>query len=583
MSVFKNAPLEFTVNPYNQGVKLTNIKFSTMDKGTAKLEFQLFKDGVPLPLSALKGKLTMVFPNGSKRMKEVTLLDKIEGKAEYILDEIEIKQYGTAKAALVMFYSNGQTMSVHEFTFNIEQSLVDQDIAPLAEYYIDDFETLKYAIEKMSSEAKQTLEELKAKFEDLEKIETKEGAQAKVDEHAKDTKLHVTEAKQKSWDAKETTTGSQSKADAALSAAKKYTDEHANNKEIHVIQSDKDKWNNGQLYRLTQNNGKPIYKGTSETTDYNEITDTGFYLIFNKGVNGPPSTNASFMIVISYTSTLLQTTYSTDGKKSYYRIRKTDSTWTEWTRVLTEEDKTPQSEIDKWNNGQLYKMTQDSGTRKLIPEGSDLLTLSPGFYFGINNRLLNNPDPSDTGWFNYDVSESGSGRKMVVAVASYKNTMWYGTVHTNGDFKGWKRILTAEDVANSTFVDTYDQDNSSINAAENVATKLVFGATRADDLSEYNRTRSEITLKNNGLYLIRLYVTSTNITVGSDNILSCYVNGTEFQRFGNWNPTTASSTCVLYLTQKFKAGDKVTFYITPKGTNKTISINTAYVTMSQLR
>lgn len=480
-------------------------------------------------------------------------------------------------------------------------------------------------------------------------------------------------------------------------ASKADFDTHVGDSKIHVTEAEKDKWNNGQLFRLTQNNGKPIYKGTSETTDYNEITDTGFYLIFNRGLNGPPSTNASFMIVISYTSTLLQTTYSTDGKKSYYRIRKTDSTWSEWTRVLTEEDMIPQSERDKWNNGQLskitadngmplislkdtsmsildsvinnglgqgtfyaiagskdlpnnrsfrgffhmtdstngkasfgwvyatdylnniytnylnnsiwsgwkrlltdqdaiteaekdkwnngqlYKMTQDSGTRKLIPEGSDLLTLPPGFYFGINNRLLNNPDPSDTGWFNYDVSESGSGRKMIIAVASYKNTMWFGTVHTNGDFKGWKKVLTAEDVANSTFVDTYDHDNSSVSAAENVATKLVFGATRADDLSEYNRSRAEITLKNSGLYLIRLYVTSTNITVGSDNVLACYVNGSEYQRFGNWYPATSSSTCVLYLSQKFKAGDKVTFYITPRGTNKTVSINTAYVTMSQLR
>ncbi|BBP87500.1 hypothetical protein BsIDN1_11180 [Bacillus safensis] len=73
---------------------------------------------------------------------------------------------------------------------------------------------------------------------------------------------------------------------------------------------------------MTQNNGKPIYKGTNETTDYNEITDTGFYLIYNKGVNGPPSINASFMIVISYTSTLLQTVYDTAGRKSYYRIKK---------------------------------------------------------------------------------------------------------------------------------------------------------------------------------------------------------------------------------------------------------------------
>lgn len=571
--LFKNGVLPFVVDAYDQSVYDSKIVFSTQDIGTAKLIFKLRKDGVPLPLSAVDGKLVLLFNNGSKNVRNITLIDKVEGIAEYVLDNDEIKLYGKVQASLNLYYRNGQSLSVHEFTFEIDRNLIDQDIAPAAEFYIDDFQSLKKQIERMAAELEadiktrtddmqgnidkitkelqEQLEHLKEKLGDLEALETKEGAKAKVAE--------------------------------ALAAAKKYSDEHANNSDIHVVKADKDKWNNGQLFRLTQNNGKPIYKGTSETTDYNEITDTGFYLIYNKGVNGPPSINASFMIVISYASTLLQTIYDTTGRKSYYRIKKTDSTWTEWTRVLTEEDMIPQSERDKWNNGQLYKMTQDSGTRKLIPDGSDLLTLPPGSYFGINNRLLNNPDPSDTGWFNYDVSESGSGRKMIIAVASYKNTMWFGTVHTNGDFKGWKKVLTVEDVANSTFVDTYDQDNSSVSAAENVATKLVFGATRADDLAEYNRTRSEITLKNNGLYLIRLYVTCNSITVGSDNILSCYVNGTEFQRFGNWNPTTASSTCVLYLTQKFKAGDKVTFYITPRGTNKTISINTAYVTMSQIR
>lgn len=98
-----------------------------------------------------------------------------------------------------------------------------------------------------------------------------------------------------------------------------------------------------------------------------------------------------------------------------------------------------------WNNSQLYKLTQDSGTRKLIPDGSDLLSLPPGLYYGINNRLLNNPDPTDTGWFNYDISDSNSGRKMIIAVASFKNTMWFGTVHTNGDFKGWRRVITDAD------------------------------------------------------------------------------------------------------------------------------------------
>ncbi|MGG1960725.1 pyocin knob domain-containing protein [Bacillus pumilus] len=211
--------------------------------------------------------------------------------------------------------------------------------------------------------------------------------------------------------------------------------------------TEKDKWNNGQLFRLTQNNGKPIYKGTSETTDYNEITDTGFYLIYNKGVNGPPSTNASFMIVISYTSTLIQATYSTDGKKSHYRIRKANSAWTEWTRVLTEEDKIPQSEIDKWNNGQLYKLTPDDGKVKRLPNGTDIFKLPTGPYMGA--QLLNVPVQNDGSFYYVDVFETGYEQngviyKRIIATRSFDNITWIGTFHAQG-FRGWERVITSGD------------------------------------------------------------------------------------------------------------------------------------------
>ncbi|MFN3092728.1 hypothetical protein [Bacillus pumilus] len=355
---------------------------------------------------------------------------------------------------------------------------------------------------------------------------------------------------------------------------------HIDDTKPHASEAEKKKWNESQLYKITADDGKYLISVPADKNIYDAIKDKGTCtFIASPGVEDSPAPSNAYLRGIqtvgqNHMGTGIAVDTSGNAYYFYYNSNHISITWTQLPTA---------AEKDKWNSGQLYQLTQDSGTRKFITDGTDLLTLPPGFYYGINNRLLNNPDPSDTGWFNYDVSESGSGRKMIIAVASYKNTMWYGTVHTNGDFKGWKRILTAEDVANSTFVDTYDQDNSSISAAENVATKLVFGVTRADDLSEYNRSRAEITLKNSGLYLIRLYITSTNITVGSDNILACYVNGSEYQRFGNWNPATSSSTCVLYLVQKFKAGDRVTFYITPKGTNKTIAINTAYVTMSQLR
>lgn len=219
----------------------------------------------------------------------------------------------------------------------------------------------------------------------------------------------------------------------------------------------------------------------------------------------------------------------------------------------------------------------------LIPTGTDILTLPSGFYYVSGTNAVNMPSTTDASWFNVDILETGNNRKTFHVSRSYDNSHWFGTTHTDGVFRGWKRILTEEDMSNNSFVDSYDLNNSSVVAAENIPTKLLFGDTRSDDLGEYDRSRSEITLKNSGLYLIRLYLTSTNIPVGSDSIISCYVNGSEYQRFGNWNPVISSSVYVMFLQQKFKAGDKLTFYITPKNTGRTITIGTAYVTLSQLR
>ncbi|WP_414834912.1 pyocin knob domain-containing protein [Bacillus altitudinis] len=100
--------------------------------------------------------------------------------------------------------------------------------------------------------------------------------------------------------------------------------------------AEQDKWNNSQLHKITRDNGQPFYKSIGETTDYNEIIETGMYLIYNAGLNGPKEIKRAFMIVISYGNTLLQTIYdAVNGLNSFYRIRKTDYTWTEWEKHLT--------------------------------------------------------------------------------------------------------------------------------------------------------------------------------------------------------------------------------------------------------
>ncbi|MCM3139292.1 hypothetical protein [Bacillus safensis] len=216
--------------------------------------------------------------------------------------------------------------------------------------------------------------------------------------------------------------------------------------------AERNKWNNGQLYKLTENNGKPIYKGVSEITDYNEITETGLYLIYNKGVNGPPSINGAFMIVISYASTLLQTIYDTAGRKSYYRIKKTNSQWTEWTRVLTEEDLS-QSEKNKWNNGQLSKITEDNGIPliyvrdtsesildKIIDKGLGMGT----FYAVSNSKDLPVAARSIRGTYHITDTTNGKGSFGWVYATDFANVTYHNYLN-NGSWRGWKRIITDAD------------------------------------------------------------------------------------------------------------------------------------------
>lgn len=294
-----------------------------------------------MPLSAVTGKVVLIPSSGKQRIRDVTIVDPFEGIAEYVLDEDEIKMYGKFNCQLILKYTNGQSLSAHKFGFEVSQSLVDQNMAPLAEYYVDDFESLKALIIAMYDEETVMLDELKAKFSDLGRIETKEGAQEK--------------------------------ADAAEAHAKAYTDAHAA------------KTNNPHKVTKSQ-------VGLDKVDNVKQAAKTDF-----------------------------------------------DAHTADNVRHITADERT------KWNKGQLYKLTQDNGVRILIPDGTDLLTLPPGFYYGINNRLLNNPDPNDAGWFNYDIMDGNSGRKTIIATASYHNKMWFATIHTNGDFRGWKRILTSTD------------------------------------------------------------------------------------------------------------------------------------------
>ncbi|WFA06580.1 hypothetical protein [Bacillus sp. HSf4] len=244
-------------------------------------------------------------------------------------------------------------------------------------------------------------------------------------------------------------------------AAKTEFDSHQNDSIRHITDLERDKWNNAQLIKITSDTGLhkigltsgsffDALKDLGTVTFYgtNEVTDTpssgslrGMQLVGQKGIGMGYAVDTSgnawwFYYNTNHTEIQWIPIESTDGAQE-----KVDTHANNASIHITSEERS------KWNNAQLYKFTKDDGVRIFIPDGTDLLSLPAGYYYGVNNRLLNNPDPSDKGWFNYDILDGNSGRKTIIATASYHNTMWFATIHTDGDFRGWKRVLTDADAS----------------------------------------------------------------------------------------------------------------------------------------
>ncbi|MEC1876487.1 BppU family phage baseplate upper protein [Bacillus subtilis] len=350
--IYKDANVTYDINSRRSDGRATNIQFMTQDTGSAKLSFSFTKDGVPLPLSAVDTKIVLLYSDGSFYKKSLTIIDKVNGKAEYILSDAELKHPGIVKAELKLYYTNGQALATSFFTFTISKTLEDQNIVPIAEYYIDDFEMLR-------DEISQTLDEIKAKFDEFENIETKAGAQEKADKaeanakaytdvHANNKTIHITADERTTWNAKETTSGSKSKADKALVDAKAYTDEHTADTVKHITAAERTKWNGAQLSKITADHGGVSIAANEGEDILKKIVDQGrtmgtFYA-HGKAINAPStvSTRGIFHLtgLASDGKGMYGWVYATDYKNNVFTNYYDGSTtyWQGWKRSLNTDD-----------------------------------------------------------------------------------------------------------------------------------------------------------------------------------------------------------------------------------------------------
>ncbi len=124
-----------------------------------------------------------------------------------------------------------------------------------------------------------------------------------------------------------------------------------------------------------------------------------------------------------------------------------------------------QGESKEW---QKYKLTEEDGNR-ISKEGLDLLNLDTGYYETWN--AVNDPLDGNTGIFEVNVTTGSRGQKTIVATQSYLNKTFINTIHTDGQDRGWKELISLP----------LDEEIETQNAAESRANETLADANRYTD------------------------------------------------------------------------------------------------------
>ncbi|WP_431818806.1 hypothetical protein [Bacillus pumilus] len=219
---------------------------------------------------------------------------------------------------------------------------------------------------------------------------------------------------------------------------------HIDDTKLHASEAEKKKWNESQIYKITADDGKYLISVPADKNIYDAIKDKGTCtFIASPGVEDSPApSNAYLRGIQTVGQNNIGTGFAVDTSGNayyfYYNSTHISITWTQLPSV---------AERNKWNNGQLYRLTPNDGRVARVPNGTDIFTLPTGPYMGA--QLLNAPVENDTSFYYVDVFETAYEQnevvyKRIVATRSFDNITWIGTFHAQG-FKGWERITTSGD------------------------------------------------------------------------------------------------------------------------------------------
>ncbi|EEO9478623.1 BppU family phage baseplate upper protein [Listeria monocytogenes] len=230
--IHKNGVYDFNVTTQEDKPLQKSVFYTQDSGGTARLIFNIDKDNQDLVLSsAAELELAMILAVGkeseSKYLVKPTVVDGVRGIAEYTLTDSQIAHDGNAIAELYIKYKNSQAMRVYKFSFEIKKALIDSDFFPVKEYYVERWDDYEKIFDESFERLNNKLDDVDKKADDLktqfDAMQPSQFAQkTDLNAHVNNADIHVTAADKTNWNAKETVSNAQAKADKALADAKAF-------------------------------------------------------------------------------------------------------------------------------------------------------------------------------------------------------------------------------------------------------------------------------------------------------------------------------------------------------------------------
>ncbi|KIL17571.1 hypothetical protein C2W58_03010 [Bacillus pumilus] len=217
-------------------------------------------------------------------------------------------------------------------------------------------------------------------------------------------------------------------------------------------QNEKNKWDAGQLSKITADDGKAYERINADDPSILDklIQLPGVHSWYIHEAHPDLPTRSSMRALSVFSENIYGWVIGANNTGDVYINRSTtDVTGT-------------QQEWSGWKRLNDHNLLNSKGLRLSMSIGTDILTLPSGFYFAVGSNVLNMPVDNDSSWFNIDILETVNGRKSIHVIRSYDNTHWFGTVHTDGVFKGWKKIVTDADFENVKWLNVTLGSGSSI-------------------------------------------------------------------------------------------------------------------------